>query len=348
MLPFLVKYPFTTKVHEFVRQSNRKIESLLTDDYFAKKVRRRAVERILQALDGEIKKPNFKEEILLEVELYSYPIARIIISILNDPYLTRRYALAEAKAAYQYLKEEENDVLREICEDLKIKVIWNSQIYLPFPIYLHLASGIQDAKWKLVNRRLQLGKVAISKNEIARLMQEAIRRKIQNSLPLEVPMEIRKLLSSEVNMVSARLLKQKSRYEHGKLQSVEVDCFPPCMASLLRNTSMGINLPHSARFALTAFLLNIGMKVEEVIEVFKALPDFDEGKTRYQVEHISGKSGTAYTTPSCSTMATYGNCLGRDKICSSITHPLSYYRKKIEFKNKGIKELEKEKKRVEI
>lgn len=334
MLPFLAKYPFTSKVHEFVKQSSKKIEGLLTDDYFAKKVRERAVERILQALEGEIKKPSFKEEIHMEVELYSYPIARIIISILNDPYLIRRYALAEAKAAYLYLKEEESNVLKEICEDLKIKVIWNSQFYLPFPIYLRLASGIRDTKWKLVNRRLRSGKVAISKNELARLLQEAIRRKIQDSLPLEVPEELRKFLHSEVNEVSARLLKQKSCYEYAKLQSVEMECFPPCMTFLIKSASAGRNLPHSARFALTAFLLNIGMKVEEVIEVFKVLPDFDEEKTRYQVEHISGKSGTAYTSPSCSTMATYGNCFERDKICSSITHPLSYYRKKIEFKRR--------------
>jgi DNA primase large subunit len=329
MLPILARYPFTSKVHEFVRQSNRKIEGLLTDDYFAKKVKRRAVERILQALEGEIKKPILRDEIHLEVELYSYPVARIIVSILNDRYLIRRYALAEAKAAYRYLKEEDSDFLKEICEDLQIKVIMNSQIYLPFSTYLQLASGIRDTKWKLVNRKLQLGKVAILKNELARLLQEAIRRKIQDSLPLEVPEDVSKLLTGEVNEVNARLLKQKSSYEQVKLQSVDISCLPPCMASLLRNASAGRNLPHSARFALTAFLLNIGMDVEEVIRVFKVLPDFDEEKTRYQVEHISGKTGTAYTSPSCSTMATYGNCIDRDKICSYITHPLSYYRKKI-------------------
>ncbi len=338
MLPFLAKYPFTSKVHEFVKQSNKKIEDLLTDDCFAKRVRRRAVERILQALEGEIKKPDLKEDIHIEVELYSYPVARIIVSILNDHYLTRRYALAEAKAAYVYLKEEESDVLKEICEDFNIKVIMNSQIHLPFATYLRLASGIRDAKWKLVNRRLKSGKVAISKNELARLLQEAIRRKIQESLPLKVPEELSKLLASEVNEVSARLLKQKSQYEYARLQSVEIDCLPPCMAALLRSASAGRNLPHSARFALTAFLLNIGMKVDEVIEIFKVLPDFDEGKTRYQVEHISGKTGTAYTSPSCSTMATYGNCFERDKICSFVTHPLSYYRKKIELKHKSVKQ----------
>jgi len=58
-------------------------------------------------------------------------------------------------------------------------------------------------------------------------------------------------------------------------------------------------------------------------------------KTRYQIEHISGSSGTEYKPPSCSTMRTYGNCYGADELCSRIKHPLNYYRRKTWFKNKN-------------
>ena len=54
----------------------------------------------------------------------------------------------------------------------------------------------------------------------------------------------------------------------------------------------------------------------------------DIQKTLYQVEHISGRSGTEYTPPSCATMETNGLCVRRDTLCERIGGPLGYYRKK--------------------
>jgi DNA primase large subunit len=82
------------------------------------------------------------------------------------------------------------------------------------------------------------------------------------------------------------------------------------------------------RFALTSFLLNIGMNVEGIIGLFRVSPDFDEERTRYQVMHIQGATGTVYKSPSCDTMVTYGNCVGKEHLCERISHPLGYYRKK--------------------
>jgi DNA primase large subunit len=33
-------------------------------------------------------------------------------------------------------------------------------------------------------------------------------------------------------------------------------------------------------------------------------------------------------------MRTYGNCIGKDRLCEKIKHPLSYYEKRIYLKNK--------------
>jgi len=63
------------------------------------------------------------------------------------------------------------------------------------------------------------------------------------------------------------------------------------------------------------------------MELYRMAPDFREDLTRYQVEHITGAGGTEYTSPSCKTMITYGNCYGRDKLCDYVSHPLTYYRK---------------------
>ena len=103
------------------------------------------------------------------------------------------------------------------------------------------------------------------------------------------------------------------------------------MRKLLEMIRAGENVPHSGRFALVAFLHTLGMDSEEILRTFSTSPDFDESKSRYQIQHISGEiSGTEYTPPECSTMKSYGICFDPDDLCARewMTHPLKYYRAK--------------------
>jgi DNA primase large subunit len=111
------------------------------------------------------------------------------------------------------------------------------------------------------------------------------------------------------------------------------DCFPPCISTAITDVQANVNLSHSMRFAMTSFLLNIGMAPDKVTEIFKTSPDFKEQATSYQISHINGASGTTYTCPSCATMVTNGNCPGKI-LCNKIEHPLVYYRRKVWLENK--------------
>jgi len=73
------------------------------------------------------------------------------------------------------------------------------------------------------------------------------------------------------------------------------------------------------------------MTVDDVIDLFRSISDFDERMTRYQVEHIAGARGsrTKYIPPRCDTLRTHGICPTTDKICKGICHPLAYYRRKL-------------------
>jgi DNA primase large subunit len=84
------------------------------------------------------------------------------------------------------------------------------------------------------------------------------------------------------------------------------------------------------RFALTSFLVNIGMPIEQMVSFYTEVTDFDESLTRYQIEHIAGLKGnrTKYTPPTCNTLRTHGVCRSPDSLCKKIVHPLSYYRRK--------------------
>ena len=154
------------------------------------------------------------------------------------------------------------------------------------------------------------------------------REKVLKGLPLQVDEKICLNLAEYLNPLRAELeiIRARQKVDLGK---VEEGAFPPCIKKMLSMVAKGINLAHSARFALVSFLLQINMSPDQVIALFNTSPDFDEERTRYQVEHIAGSSGTKYKPPSCATMTTYGNCPGEDELCRRVRHPLSYYERKV-------------------
>jgi DNA primase large subunit len=85
------------------------------------------------------------------------------------------------------------------------------------------------------------------------------------------------------------------------------------------------------RFAVVSFLTSLKLSTNDILEIFSRAPDFEEEKTRYQVEHIAGDiSSTSYKPPACDKMRTYGLCPSDkiDDICKKKRHPLSYYKYK--------------------
>ncbi|KAF5410761.1 MAG: hypothetical protein C5S43_04285 [Candidatus Methanocomedens sp.] len=322
----LSSYPFLTQAAAYVAQMDSSIDDIITSKVYGMP-RSRARSRVIQSITGAIEKDNTKPDV---AELLSYPIARILVSCIDDAFLTRRYALAEAKFANTRMqKENDYGTLQEIGADFSINAsIADKGFQIHFTDYIRGAAGMRALNWKLVNRRLKSGFVNITKEEYARLLQEGIRVRIFNSLPLAVPENFCHVLDEYIVEIKTCLEHSKKELGEEGFGEMEPGSFPPCIKHLLASAQGGVNLAHSARFALTSFLLNIELSVEQIIQLFGVSPDFNEEMTRYQVEHIAGGTGTSYKPPSCSTMITYGNCMGKDVLCREIGHPLNYYRKK--------------------
>lgn len=324
----LALYPFVTHAQDYVRNLN---VSLL--DLFSKRgyeaVRLRAKSRVLESIGTGITRTESDSETVSNIELLSYPVARILVSCINDNLLIRRYALAEAKASHAFLEHEDAQMLIAVGNDFNVFASYeNEQFRMHFTDYVRLSAGMRDTKWKLVNRQLRAGFVEVRSSEFARLLQEAVSRRILSELPLDVPEDMCKQLAPYIAGITDELAEYKSNTNTGDFGEVNAEFFPPCIKHALSGVRGGVNLAHSTRFALTSFLLNIGMSVDEVVAMFNVSPDFDEDKTRYQVEHIAGSSGVEYSTPGCDTMKTYGNCAGKDDLCNRIVHPLGYYSRK--------------------
>jgi DNA primase large subunit len=326
----LAKYPFLPEAAEYIKSLDLKITEL-TDATFSPIVDR-AEKRVENTLTADnTGAPSTK----YEVEIPSFPIAVMLVAAIDDSYLKKRYALLEAKRVSESLKEEPAEVILKIAGFFKWKIKPQKATFtLHFTDYLRNATVFREKEWKLVNRQLVNGRVTLTKNEVTRLLEEEVKRHVENRLrtkDLTLPDEL---------VVRAERLKQLLMLKKGKLRleetpkQVVIAAFPPCIKALYTSIQSGHHLSHIGRFTLTTFLVNIGMTPEEVIALYQSLSDFNERLTRYQVEHISGArgSGTKYRPPRCDTLRTHGVCVAPDELCKSrypIRHPLGYYRRKL-------------------
>lgn len=329
--------PCTKGALEYMRESPVGSADVCTDMAY-ESVRSTAKVRVLEALQNGTLKYRRYNEPAANKELLAYPVARIIVSSINNTYLTKRYALAVAKLAYEHIMSFRADGLRELAADFGIGATVDTKAMsatIHFTDYIHHAHVLHEPKWKLSNHTVKGGMLTISKGDFARLMEEVIRKKVESGLPHEVPKEIKEALKQHINEVqeAASIRTNKQSFSKEGFSEVSPGCFPPCISSAISDVQANVNLSHSMRFAMTTFLLNIGMKPEKITEIFRASPDFREQDTNYQINHIAGASGTAYTCPTCATMTTNGNCPGKAS-CKKIVHPLVFYRRKVWVENK--------------
>jgi len=274
-----------------------------------------------------------------DIEIPSFPIAMMMVAATGDPLVERRYALAEAKRVSDMLKDERKEKIMEIANNFNwgIRPVKDDISVRPYDFLLHFtdflknATDFRDKKWKLVNRLVLNGEVYLTKSEASRLLEEEVRRYIEGKLDTKVG-SLPQSIMDRVNR-----LKQLSQEKRGEIRLEEIPkgvviaAFPPCIKGIYDTIASGRPTSHIGRFALTSFLINIGMTVENVIDLFRSISDFDERMTRYQVEHIAGARGsrTKYIPPRCDTLRTHGICPTTDEICRKVRHPLAYYRRKL-------------------
>jgi DNA primase large subunit len=331
----LARYPFLRENAEYVRKLDLKIEDLTTPEFST--ILERAQERVEEAILYTIISRKTRNE---EIEILSFPAAIMLTIASQTSFIKKRYALAEAKQTFEDLKLEPKERILAIAQNFEWKLALNAQTVAPYEFtldftdYLKNTTHLRDKKWKLINRLLASGRVHLTRNEVARLLSEEVRRHIEKRLEVkELPKFPLKITEIAEKMKKLSLEKIGKTEMEGFPTAIVQTAFPPCIEALYKAFSSGRHLSHIGRFALTSFLVNIGMSSERVIELFRNISDFNERMTRYQVEHIAGERGsrTRYVTPRCDTLITHGVCVNPDSLCRQIRHPLGYYRRKLTY-----------------
>lgn len=331
------KYPFLVTPSEYLRSIGREGVSLAD---LVRVGESRAILRAYERIETSIVKGEIRESkkrLTIEDEVLAYHLSIILLSLVGDRWLTRRYAEAEGKRVERELLKEPLETLLSVGGRLGLRLSYADNpakypsrisrsgrisyeelvFHIPIVDYLKATRLVDEPFWKLENQVVNSGTVYLSRRKAARLIAEVVTDKIEESIVYvkEVPSElkiwvdkIRGLLKEHRGM--AYLEEGAERLETVDI-GVHPEYFPPCIRELYEKALSGTSLPHHGRFALATFLLRVGAGVDQVVEVFSKMPDFNEQKTRYQVEHLAGVKGskTKYMTYNCETMRTLGLCV---------------------------------------
>jgi DNA primase large subunit len=273
-----------------------------------------------------------------EIEIFSFPIAVMLVAATEDSLIKSRYSLAEAKRASELLKAEEKEKLLEVANNFNwdVRLVKDVSLRpyvfaLRFPVFLKNATGFHDKNWKLVNHLLINGEVYLTEREVSRLLEEEVRKYIEGKLDTKIK-SLPPHIMARVNQLRQLAAKKREQIQLEEIpKRVVMEAFPSCIKGIYDRVAAGRPASHIGRFALTSFLLSIGMTVEDVFKFFRSVSDFNERMTRYQVEHIAGTrgSGTKYKPPNCTTLRTHGICISPEPECRRAVNPLVCYIRKL-------------------
>ena len=239
----------------------------------------------------------------------------------------------------------------------EVILIQNFEIAIPVIQYVKYCPK-NDPNWKLINRYVVKGYVLLNYGDLVRLIEETVKKYIINQLERNSNNDIVKNLVDklcEIDNEIRKLIDKYSRFTISESSSGKyisgTGNYPPCIEAIINDIKSGGNPSHVARFTVAAFLLRVLTEyegksveeaVEEVVNLFRTVADFDEKITRYQVEHIAGLRGGRrfYMPPNCDELISLGLCPSNG--ACDVKNPLVAYlklkRKSRKFKpnNKGL------------
>lgn len=328
------RYPFLESAREAVEAAAVDLEELVQQESSA--VVERGRERVEEGLSAGSIGDSARQS---RVELLSYPVARVLVSLIDEPMAVRTYATAEAATARERFEADldggelrstrdsrltPSRLLGELALDDAVTVT-GTDCRIDVGTYLQYAGDQDGDQWRLVERPLTDGAVPVETEALHTILEAAIADRVAAGLPLSVPEGIATALESEVASLEGLL---DSHDVELAFDTVAPDLFPPCVQALIDRASSGETLSAHSRFTLVSFLAGCGLDAEEIVET--ASGELDIETTEYQLAHLCGDRGVEYVPPSCATMQAYGDCVNRDERCDRITHPVAYYNRALD------------------
>ena len=321
-------------------------------------------EKLLKVLKNIVERGEVPTEVFKDPE-ESVLVYRAIVDVagsLGDKRLISRIALAYSKTSSRFLKDERDEVLVALANrlGLRVKLEYVHPPCLPVVVERKRGTTIEfvpctfavplldyvkvvaqrllhDPSYMLVNNIVHGGYVFLDKRVFRRILEEYIYQYLQQECERVKPLsteEYARLLGELKPIIGAIYSSTKeatsvSLEVRGEASTgVLVERFlPPCIRRIMDIVNSGGNPSHIERFNLAAFLGNLNLSVDEVLEYFRKTADFKERVARYQVEHILGLRGgrKKYKPYNCDNMRATGLCPVSEQ-CPGGKNPLAVYK----------------------
>jgi DNA primase large subunit len=341
LLPFLFSLE---EVREFLKGAP--LEQIISSS--ESPIRLRALSNLRKILSEGV--PG-DPELPLEYEVASYYALIMIAKNLAERRLYTRISVAYSKRARDVFNGLNEKILAGLGRKLGLDVEFEkSPLKLPVSVkkgvivyntlafsmsvktYLSVVSQrlIQDKKYHISSTIVDEGRVFLDRETFIRVLEEAVYQYILKTFDSVEPVGIDSGLLNE----SRRILEElgltaggQNLEEHPK--EVREGAFPPCVKKVVERLRSGENISHPERFLLATFLINIGVDIDSIVDLFRNVPDFNERITRYQVEHLAGLRGgkKKYLPYGCDKLKSLGICPITDKCLGD--NPLAVYYKNL-------------------
>ncbi len=315
------------------------VESLEKDD-------RRLVMEAFTYMEGLVKKYSNNEPYNRTMDKYSFAVAMWILKYINEPGLTSRFVI-DQRDVFEWemsgLAKADPENMIMYCDMSGIETgIENNLFKIPFSFFINNNKKLSGYKYRLIYQRIKNGIIYLDREQLVHILREDFVSKINDvyeKLDYNKSQEIFSEFKERIEIIKKIYLEARAK-NTVKLGDVDFNLFPPCIRTYITQMKDGQNLAHLARFTLVSFLHEAGMNNDDMIALFRTVPDFREDLTTYQVKHITGIiSGTEYSPPKCVTLQSNHLCYkDDDQLCAKIKHPMAYYtakkRKSYNFKEK--------------
>ena len=324
----LAKYPFLNEASDYVKQTYFDLQE------FDRPEMAHIIERASQRIEKEVSRA-LPDNVLdkYEIEILTFLVALILVRSIGIEGIVRKHSLFEAMRAEKFLSEdlakERNEqkrrmILSKIFNELfKVNVEIdesNKQLFkVKVTDYLMRASQFHEQEWKLINRVVHQGFVYLDADETVRLIRSELSQLIYNKVK---SMQISNTPLTIKAKADELKVKVGSQFQFRKQPTKD---YPPCITHALEAMNRGENLPHSARLMLATYTLGIGKNIDEIVDLFRNAPDFNERVTRYQIQHLAGLKGSniKYSVPSCQKLLNQNLCYATED-CSGIINPMQF------------------------
>ncbi len=286
------KYPFTSYGKKEIASHTQ----LLKNEYLVSE----AKNRLLGVLSGgNYPIIDTESEEKMAEELAIYAICRLIVTHLNNNYVTNRFAIAYSKSfgkmigGKQEIDSELSMLLREFdMEMAKAGGAYNVDVfsfvkYSPDPVH-----------YSLFYREVKGGLVIVTFDDLKRMVEYAVARHMITLPKIEKKDQF-------YNSIGQAVLSRLPKKETAKVSFKEGDS-PPCIEKLLDEMRMHKNLNHYARWSLAVYLMNKDVGLDDMLKIYANAPDFSEKISTYQLKHVIEHS---YKMPTCDKMKLYGLCV---------------------------------------